>query len=55
MALSDDLVKIIDKSKNELSKVYEKLDPENYTKFYQQIWGIRADMEFIVISLKLLN
>jgi len=55
VALSDDLVKIIDKSKNQLSKVYEKLDPENYTKFYQQIWGIRADMEFIVISLKLLN
>ncbi|HUT82389.1 MAG TPA: hypothetical protein VMZ29_14405 [Candidatus Bathyarchaeia archaeon] len=55
MALSEDIVKLIDTSRNQLTKIYEKLDPNEYSKFYKQIWGIRADMEYIVISLKLLN
>ncbi|MBN1327982.1 MAG: hypothetical protein JXA54_00790 [Candidatus Heimdallarchaeota archaeon] len=55
MSLNDDIVKLIDASRNQLTKIYEKLDSNDYSKFYKQIWGIRADMEYIVISLKLLN
>lgn len=55
MALSDDIVQRIDNSRVVLEKVYEKLDPENYTKGYKDIWKVRAEIEFVVISLKLLN
>lgn len=55
MALSDDIVQRIDDSRVVLEKVYEKLDPENYTKGYKDIWKVRAEIEFVVISLKLLN
>ncbi|NHJ31382.1 MAG: hypothetical protein FK732_00825 [Asgard group archaeon] len=55
MALSDDIVQRIDDSRDVLVKVYEKLDPNNYTKAYQDIWKVRAELEFVVISLKLLN
>jgi len=55
MALSDDIVKRIDDSRDILEEVYEKLDPNNYTKSYKDIWKVRAEIEFIVISLKLLN
>ncbi|MBK5114512.1 MAG: hypothetical protein KGD59_01165 [Candidatus Heimdallarchaeota archaeon] len=55
MALSDDIVQRLDDSRVILEKVYEKLDPENYTKAYKDIWKVRSEIEFIVISLKLLN
>ena len=55
MALSDDIVQRIDDSRVILEKAYEKLDPENYTKAYKDIWKVRAEIEFVVISLKLLN
>jgi len=55
MALSDDIVQRIDDSRDILEKVYEKLDPDNYTKAYKDIWKVRAEIEFVVISLKLLN
>jgi hypothetical protein len=55
MALSEDIVKRIDDSKDILVRVYEKLDPNNYSKSYQDIWNVRAEIEFVVISLKLLN
>ncbi|MHA1121664.1 MAG: hypothetical protein ACTSUW_01415 [Candidatus Heimdallarchaeota archaeon] len=55
MALSDDIVQRIDDSRVVLERVYEKLDPENYTKGYADIWKVRAEIEFVVISLKLLN
>ena len=55
MALSDDIVQRIDDSRVVLEKVYEKLDPENYIKGYKDIWKVRAEIEFVVISLKLLN
>ncbi|NHJ46696.1 MAG: hypothetical protein FK733_02800 [Asgard group archaeon] len=55
MSLSDEIVKNLDKSHDRLVKVYETLDPENYTKSYQEIWKIRAEIEYIVISIKLLN
>ncbi len=55
MALSDDIVQRIDDSKVILEEAYEKLDPENYTKAYKDIWKVRAEIEFVVISLKLLN
>jgi hypothetical protein len=45
----------LDDSRVILEKVYEKLDPENYTKAYKDIWKVRAEIEFIVVSLKLLN
>jgi hypothetical protein len=55
MTLSEEIVETLDKSHYQLVKIYDKLDPSNYTKFYQDIWNIRAEIEFIVISLKLLN
>jgi len=55
MTLNDDLVNRIDKSRTMLQEVYDKLDPTNYVKFYDKIWTIRAEIEFIVASLKLLN
>ena len=55
MAISDDIVQRIDASRVVLEKVYEKLDPENYIKGYKDIWKVRAEIEFVVISLKLLN
>ncbi|NHJ85613.1 MAG: hypothetical protein FK734_09135 [Asgard group archaeon] len=55
MALSDDIVKLIDSSRTKLIGIYDKLDPNDYSKFYKQIWNIRADMEYIVITIKLLN
>ena len=55
MALSEDIVKRIDSSQEILRKVYDELDPENYVKFYQKIWSIRAEMEYIVAAMKLLN
>lgn len=55
MSLSEEIVSKIDKTYDQLKETYEKLDPQDYTKSYQRIWFIRAEMEFIVISLKLLN
>ncbi|NHK30555.1 MAG: hypothetical protein FK730_04345 [Asgard group archaeon] len=55
MSLSEEIVSKLDKSHEQLIKVYEKLNPKDYTKSYQKIWSIRAEIEFIVISLKLLN
>ncbi|NHJ40291.1 MAG: hypothetical protein FK731_09690 [Asgard group archaeon] len=55
MSLSEEIVSKIDKTYDQLKETYEKLDPQDYTKSYQKIWFIRAEMEFIVISLKLLN
>ena len=55
MSLSEDIVQRLDDSRVILEKVYEKLDPKNYTKAYKDIWKVRAEIEFIVVSLKLLN
>jgi hypothetical protein len=55
MSLNEEIVRKLDKSHEQLIEVYEKLNPEDYTKSYQKIWSIRAEIEFIVISLKLLN
>lgn len=55
MALSDDIVQRLDDSRVILEKVYKKLDPEDYSKAYKEVWKVRAEIEFIVISLKLLN
>ncbi len=55
MALSNDIVERIDNSRDILVKVYENLDPNKYTKSYSDIWKVRAEIEFVVISLKLLN
>lgn len=55
MSLSEEIVTILDESHEHLKEIYKKLDPRDYTKSYQKIWSIRAEMEFIVISLKLQN
>jgi hypothetical protein len=55
MSLNEEIVRKLDRSHEQLIEVYEKLNPEDYTKSYQKIWSIRAEIEFIVISLKLLN
>ncbi|MHA1124998.1 MAG: hypothetical protein ACTSO7_10450 [Candidatus Heimdallarchaeota archaeon] len=55
MTLNDEIVNRLDKARTELQGVYDKLDPTNYVKFYDTIWSIRAEVEFVVASLKLLN
>ena len=55
MALSEEIVKTLDNAKKGIQSVYDKLDPENYSKFYDKIWKARSDVEYIVVSLKLLN
>jgi hypothetical protein len=55
MTLNDEIVNRIDKARTMLQEVYDKLDPKNYVKFYDAIWSIRAEIEFVVASLKLLN
>ncbi|MHA1245053.1 MAG: hypothetical protein ACTSXA_13880 [Candidatus Heimdallarchaeota archaeon] len=55
MTLNDEIVNRLDKSRTMLQEVYDKLDPTNYVKFYDTIWSIRAEVEFVVASLKLLN
>ena len=53
MALSSDIVEKIDTAKDLLSKAYDELNPENYS--YEKVWSARAEIEFVVIALKLLN
>ena len=55
MTLNDEIVNRLDKSRTMLQEVYDELDPADYTKFYNTIWSIRAEVEFVVASLKLLN
>ena len=55
MTLNDEIVNRLDKAKTMLQGVYDKLDPKDYVKFYDTIWSIRAEVEFVVASLKLLN
>lgn len=55
MSLNEEIVQKLDEAKKTIQEVYGKLDPENYTKFYEKIWKARSEIEFIVISLKLLN
>ena len=55
MTLNDEIVNRLDKARTMLQEVYDKLDPKEYTKFYDSIWSIRAEVEFVVASLKLLN
>ncbi len=55
MALSEEIVQKLDKARKGIQNVYDKLDPEDYTKFYDIIWKARSDVEFIVATLKLLN
>lgn len=55
MALSEEIVKTLDNARKGIQSVYDKLDPENYSKFYDKIWKARSDVEYIVVSLKLLN
>ncbi len=55
MALSSDIVEKIDTAKELLSKAYDELNPENYSISYEKVWFARAEIEFVVIALKLLN
>ena len=55
MTLNDEIVNRLDKSRTMLQEVYDKLDPTDYVKFYDKVWSIRAEVEFVVASLKLLN
>ena len=55
MTLNDEIVNRLDKARTMLQGVYDKLDPTDYVKFYDTIWSIRAEVEFVVASLKLLN
>lgn len=55
MTLNEEIVQRLDIARKLIQKVYENLDPESYVKFYQDIWKARAEIEYIVISLKLLN
>jgi len=55
LALSEEIVKKLDNARKGIQSVYDKLDPEEYTKFYDTIWKARSDVEFIVATLKLLN
>lgn len=55
MALSEGIVQKLDNARKGIQNVYDKLDPQDYTKFYDIIWKARSDVEFIVVTLKLLN
>jgi hypothetical protein len=55
MSLSDEIVSIIDNAKTNVQEVLAELDPDNYMQFYNKIWTARADIEFLVVSIKLLN
>ncbi len=55
MALSSDIVEKIDTAKELLGKAYDELNPENYSISYEKVWFARAEIEFVVIALKLLN
>lgn len=55
LALSEEIVQKLDNARKGIQKVYDKLNPEDYTKFYDIIWKARSDVEFIVATLKLLN
>jgi len=55
MALNDEIVNQIDQSREKLQNIYDNLQPNNYTTHYHDIWYIRAEMEYIVATLKLLN
>ncbi len=55
LALSEEIVQKLDNARKGIQKVYDKLDPKEYTKFYDTIWKARSDVEFIVATLKLLN
>lgn len=55
MSLSEEIVQKIDEAKKAIREASENIDPENYTLFYDKIWKARAEIEFIVITLKLLN
>ncbi|MBD3192428.1 MAG: hypothetical protein GF308_17445 [Candidatus Heimdallarchaeota archaeon] len=55
MTLSDEVVQNIDQAKRLILETYQGLDPENYTKFYSKVWQAHANMEFVVVLLKLLN
>ena len=55
MTLNEDIVTRIDNSKKLLKKAFEGLDPINYSKIYKEVWKARAEVEYVVVSLKLLN
>ncbi|MFW9923145.1 MAG: hypothetical protein ACFFDW_07675 [Candidatus Thorarchaeota archaeon] len=55
MTLNEDIVQRLDYSKKLVQEVYDSLNPEKYVESYEKIWKARAEIEFIVISLKLLN
>ncbi|NHJ87297.1 MAG: hypothetical protein FK734_17670 [Asgard group archaeon] len=55
MTLNEEIVIKLDTAKTLISEVYEELDPKNYSKHYEKIWKARAEVEFIVIALKLVN
>ena len=55
MSLSEEIVQKLDEAKKIVRDTSEKIEPDNYTQFYNKIWKARAEIEFIVITLKLLN
>ena len=55
MALSDDIVERIDDAKQAVQEVYDKLSPDKYPKFYNKIWNARSNIEYVVVTLRLLN
>ncbi len=55
MTLNEEIVQQIDLSRENLQKVYDDLQVDNYNVHYHTIWTIRAEMEFVVATLKLLN
>ena len=55
MSLSEEIVQKLDEAKKIVRDTSEKIEPDNYTQFYDKIWKARAEIEFIVITLKLLN
>jgi hypothetical protein len=55
MSLNEEIVKELDDSRELLAKVNDELDTNNYSKSYKKVWQAKAKIEYIVISLKLLN
>ncbi|RLI71108.1 hypothetical protein DRO91_06005, partial [Candidatus Heimdallarchaeota archaeon] len=55
MTLNEEIVQQIDRSRENLQKVYDDLQVDNYNVHYHIIWTIRAEIEYIVATLKLLN
>jgi len=55
LTLNEEIVQQIDRSRENLQKVYDDLQVDNYNVHYHIIWTIRAEIEYIVATLKLLN